>query len=146
MFAYAAPTSLAETFALLRETADARVLGGGTDLLVGLRKRTVAASLVVDLKRVEELERGIEATDEELRIGALASMTDVARHPVVVDRFPALVEAAGVVGSIQIRNRATLAGNLCNASPAADTVPPLLVAGAGVQLIGPDGERSMPLE
>ncbi|HET9415960.1 MAG TPA: xanthine dehydrogenase family protein subunit M [Candidatus Limnocylindria bacterium] len=145
MFAYARPTSLAEAFALFSDEPASRALGGGTDLLVGLRKRTVTAPLVVDLKRVTDLERGIDARGDELWIGALATMTDVARHPITRERFPALVSAANVVGSIQIRNRATLAGNLCNASPAADTAPPLLVAGARVELVGPAGRRAMPL-
>lgn len=146
MFTYARPMSLAEAFALLADEPSARPLGGGTDLLVGLRKHTVIAPLVVDLKRVVDLDRAIEVRGMELRIGALATMTDVARHPVVRERFPALVAAANVVGSIQIRNRATLAGNLCNASPAADTAPPLLVAGARVELVGPNGQRATPLE
>jgi carbon-monoxide dehydrogenase medium subunit len=145
MFAYARPTSLAEAFALLADEPAGRALGGGTDLLVGLRKRTVTAPLVVDLKRVSDLERGIEVRGDELWIGALATMTEVARHPVIRERFPALVSAANVVGSIQIRNRATLAGNLCNASPAADTAPPLLVADARVELVGPTGQRAVPL-
>jgi CO/xanthine dehydrogenase FAD-binding subunit len=146
MFAYAAPRTLAETFDLLGEQPGARLLGGGTDLLVGLRKRTIAAPVVVDLKRVVELDAGVEVAGDVIRIGALATMTDVGGHPAVVDRFPALVEAASVVGSIQIRNRATLAGNLCNASPAADTAPPLLVADARVELVGPRGDRTLPLD
>jgi len=145
MFAYARPTSLAEAFALFSDEPSGRPLGGGTDLLVGLRKRTVTAPLVVDLKHVTDLERGIDVRGEELWIGALATMTEVARHPVVRERFPALVSAANVVGSIQIRNRATLAGNLCNASPAADTAPPLLVAGTRVELVGPTRQRAVPL-
>lgn len=146
MFSYARPTSLEETFALLREEPRARLLCGGTDLLVGLRKGTLRPPLVVDLKRVAELVPGIEQSDGTLRIGATTVLTRVIADERVRRRFPALVEAALVVGSIQIRNRATLAGNLCNASPAADTAPPLLVHGALLELAGPTGRRRMPLD
>ena len=108
-----------------------------------MRKGTVAPPLVIDLKRVAELAPGIQEVNGRLRIGATTVMTALIADPRVRQAFPALVEAAQVVGSIQIRNRATLAGNLCNASPAADTAPPLLVHGARVRLVGPDGEREM---
>jgi CO/xanthine dehydrogenase FAD-binding subunit len=145
MFAYARPQSLAETFALLETQPAARLLAGGTDLLVGVRKGTVVAPMLVDLKRVAELQGGITEHDGALRIGAGTVLTDVIEDRRVQTAFPALVAAARVVGSIQIRNRATLAGNLCNASPAADSVPALLVVGAIVELTGPDGPRRMPL-
>ncbi len=143
MFAYARPTSIDEVHRLLLEQPAARLLSGGTDLLVGARKGTVDPPLVIDLKRVAELAPGIAEVDGRLRIGATTVMTALIADPRVREAFPALVEAAQVVGSIQIRNRATLAGNLCNASPAADTATPLLVHGARVRLFGPDGEREM---
>lgn len=143
MFAYARPTSIDEVHRLLLEQPAARLLSGGTDLLVGVRKGTVDPPLVIDLKRVAELAPGIAEVDGRLRIGATTVMTALIADPRVREAFPALVEAAQVVGSIQIRNRATLAGNLCNASPAADTATPLLVHGARVRLLGPDGEREM---
>ena len=145
-FAYSRPESLHEALAILREGPDARVLSGGTDLLVGIRKGTVRPSHVVDLKAVPELWGGVTEPDGWIRVAASTVITDLVAHPVVAERFPALVEAALVVGSIQIRNRATLAGNVCNASPAADTVPPLLVHGAEVELIGEVGRRRLPLE
>lgn len=144
-FAYARPETLAETFALLAATPAARVLAGGTDLIVGLRKGTIATPLVVDLKRVAELPWGIEERDGTLRIGARTPMAAICEDARVRAGWPALVEAAQVVGSIQIRNRATLGGNLVNASPAADTATPLLVAGAVLDLIGPSGRRTIPL-
>ena len=134
MFAYARPESLAETFELLRDAPQARVLCGGTDLIVGLRKGKFHAPLVIDIKRVAELESGIERRASSVRIGATTVLTSLIEDDLIGHDFPALVEAASVVGSIQIRNRATLAGNICNASPAADTVPPLLVYGAVVEL------------
>lgn len=145
MFDYARPTSLQEVLALLRDEPQARLLCGGTDLLVGLRKGTLRPPLVVDLKRVAELPPEIVETEGMLRVGATAPLTRLIADERVRRHFPALVEAALVVGSIQIRNRATLAGNLCNASPAADTAPPLLVYDAVVECEGPAGRRRVPL-
>jgi carbon-monoxide dehydrogenase medium subunit len=122
------------------------VLAGGTDLIVRLRKRQDVPGIVVDLKRVAELRADILTTGAALRIGARAVISDIVEHQEIRERFPALVEAGLVLGSIQIRNRATLAGNLCNASPAADTAPALLVYGARVTMVGPRGTREVPLE
>lgn len=144
-FGYARPTTLSDAFALMRDVPDARLLCGGTDLLVGLRKGTVHAPLVIDLKRVAELSAGIREHEGVLRIGATTVLADLVDDESVRRRFPALVESARVVGSIQIRNRATLAGNLCNASPAADTAPALLVHDALVRVVGPTGGRRVPL-
>jgi CO/xanthine dehydrogenase FAD-binding subunit len=145
-FDYVQPASLSDLWTILAASGPkARLLAGGTDLLVRLRLRHVAPDVVVDLKRVRELSPAIAEADGHLRIGALATMTDVAEDARVGRRFPALVEAASVVGSVQIRNRATLAGNLCNASPAADTAPALLVHDASVNLISQRGRRSVPL-
>lgn len=145
-FAYSRPGSLDEALSILRERPDARVLSGGTDLLVGLRKGTVRLPHVIDLKAVPELGGGVTERDGWIRVAASTVITDLVSHPLIASRFPALVEAALVVGSIQIRNRATLAGNVVNASPAADTVPPLLVHGAEVELIGETGRRRVPLD
>jgi len=145
LFEYARPTSLQEVLSLLRDEPEARLLCGGTDLLVGLRKGTLRPPLVVDVKRVAELPPEIAETAGMLRVGATAPLTRLIADERVRTHFPALVEAALVVGSIQIRNRATLAGNLCNASPAADTAPPLLVYDALVEMAGPQGRRRVPV-
>ena len=147
-FAYARPETLADAVALLAERGpDARVLAGGTDLVIRLRDGSLTPGLVVDVKRIPELAPGIgQAADGALVIGATTSMTEIAGHPVVRRDLAALAESAAVVGSVQIRNRATLAGNLCNASPAADTAPALLVHGAVVVLAGPDGVRRIALD
>jgi CO/xanthine dehydrogenase FAD-binding subunit len=147
-FAYARPATLADAVALLAERGpEARALAGGTDLVIRLRDGSLAPSLVVDVKRIPELAPGIRAGDDgSLVIGATTVMTDIASHPVIRRDVAALAEAAAVVGSVQIRNRATLAGNLCNASPAADTAPALLVHGAIVVVAGPDGVRRIPLD
>jgi CO/xanthine dehydrogenase FAD-binding subunit len=145
-FAYERPTSLAELTAILLADPTAVPLAGGTDLIIGLRDRSVEAGCVVDLKRVAELDSRIAVEGNRLVVGALAVMEDIANSAVVRRDFTALSEAAAYVGSVQIRNRATLPGNICNASPAADTVPALLVFGAVVVCAGPGGERRVPID
>jgi CO/xanthine dehydrogenase FAD-binding subunit len=144
-FAYERPVTLAEASALLsREGAVA--LAGGTDLVVGIRKRHARPALVVDLKSVAEIPDTIEVVGDRLRIGGRVVMSRVTTDEHVRRHFPALVDAAAVVGSIQIRNRATIAGNVCNASPAADTAPALLAYSATVTIAGTDGPRAVPLD
>jgi CO/xanthine dehydrogenase FAD-binding subunit len=146
-FAYQRPATIGQAVALLESHgADARVLAGGTDLIIRLRDGSLRPSVVVDVKRIPELQAGISVADGLARISAATVMTDVAAHPIMRRQFPALVEAAEVVGSVQIRNRATLVGNVCNASPAADTVPPLLVYEAVLVVAGPGGERRVALD
>ncbi len=147
-FAYERPGTLAEATRLLAEAgADARILAGGTDLVVGLRDESIQPAVVVDLKRVKEFVGESIARDGDLiRFGALATMSQVEHSALVLAELPALAEAARVVGSVQIRNRATLAGNICNGSPAADTAPPLLVYGSMAVVAGPDGERKVPID
>lgn len=145
-FAYERPTVLAEAVALLQKHGpDARPLAGGTDLLIRLRDGTLRPRVVIDVKRIPELGPIIREEDGLLTIGATTMMTDIAADWRVRRHFPALAAAAAVVGAVQIRNRATLGGNICNASPAADTAPPLLVYGAQLVAVGPDGGRRIPL-
>ena len=146
MFQYARPASLTDVLAMLDAVPDARLLAGGTDLLVGVRKRTVRPPLVIDLKRVRDLAPGIEQTGTTIRVGATTVLSDIIADGRIGAGLPALVEAALVVGSIQIRNRATLAGNVCNASPAADTATPLLVHDAVIEIVGRGGTRRVPLD
>jgi CO/xanthine dehydrogenase FAD-binding subunit len=130
-FAYVRPATLSEALTLLDEHGpDASLLAGGTDLVVALRNRTLRPKVVIDLKRVAELRPSI--TDEQgwTTINATSVLTDISEDQQIRARFPALVDAAVTVGSAQIRNRATLTGNICHASPAADTAPALLVYGA----------------
>jgi carbon-monoxide dehydrogenase medium subunit len=143
---YEAPRSVADALGLLRDVPGARLLNGGTDLLVALRKGKLQTPLLIDLKRVEDLAPGVEGAQGVLRISATTALTPLLDDSRVREQFPALVEAGSVVGSVQIRNRATLAGNLCNASPAADTATPLLVYGASVVLVSDSGTRRLPLE
>jgi carbon-monoxide dehydrogenase medium subunit len=146
-FEYARPESLDELLALTQaHGAKATLLAGGTDLLVRLRKGHEPPAIVIDLKKVEALRSDVMKIGSSIRVGARTVITDVVEDEDVRRHFPALVEAALVLGSIQIRNRATLAGNICNASPAADTAPPLLAYGAIVNLVGTGGTRRLPLD
>lgn len=146
---YHAPESLSELHALLgRYGADARMFVGGTDVIVRLRHGAIKPTALIDLKRVQELSARPEQHGDSIRIGARVTMTTILGDQRIRRWFPALLEAAAVVGSIQIRNRATLVGNVCNASPAADTVPVLLVHGAVANIAGRAshaGERRVPL-
>lgn len=146
-FGYERPSTLRDAVALLAgDPGRARLLAGGTDLIIGLRDGSIRPDVVVDVKGVRELDDGIREEGGRLVIGARAVMTDIAAHPRIRCDFTSLAEAASAVGSIQIRNRATLAGNVCNASPAADTVPSLLVHDATVVVEGAAGRRRIPIE
>ena len=146
-FSFARPAVLSDAFALLDEHGDdACLLGGGTDLVVELRNRSRRPKVVIDLKHVAELRPGISERGGRLTITATTAMTDVQENALIQMWFPALADAAAVVGSVQIRNRATLAGNLCHASPAADTAPPLLVYDAVVNVASARGARRVNLD
>ncbi len=145
-FDYTRPRSLDEVLGLLAALGDgAAPLAGGTDLLVQMDKGVRAPGTVVDLKRVADLSARAEHGPSSVRIGALTTLSDLVSDPSIAERLPALREAARSIGSTQIRNRATLAGNICNASPAADTAPPLLVYGARVAIVGRAGRRTLPV-
>ena len=145
-FAYEHPRRLDDAIALLEELGpDVRLLAGGTDLIIRLRDGTLRPQLVLDIKRIEDLNTEIREVDGRIQFGALATMTDIVGDDRMRRDYLALTEAALFVGSVQIRNRATLVGNMCNASPAADTAPALLVYGAEVVARGTAGERRIPL-
>ncbi|HTP58444.1 MAG TPA: xanthine dehydrogenase family protein subunit M [Spirochaetia bacterium] len=145
-FRLARPRSMEEALDLLsRYGPRARLLAGGTDLLVQVRAGKAAPEVVIDLKKVSTLHSDIVQEDSFLEIGALALLSDIGRDPRILGFFPALAESVATVGSIQIRNRATLPGNICNASPAADTLPALLVHEASVSLQGRGGKRTVAL-
>jgi carbon-monoxide dehydrogenase medium subunit len=153
---YEAPETLDAAVTLLRgETGLARPLAGGTDLLVQLRAGTVEPDLVVDLKRIPDLVvdlkripgmRQITAENGGFRIGAAVSGAELGEHPDLKRSWPGVVEATELIGSTQIQGRASLGGNLCNASPAADSVPAMIAAAATVTVAGPDGRRDVPVE
>ena len=144
-YAYHKPKTLTEALALKAATADSRFIAGGTDILVQMRKRQrPKPTALISLRNVDRL-AAIE-TGDKVRIGGTALLTDIMCHPAIVQHFPALVDSIAVLGSRQIRNVATLGGNLCNASPAADTVPPLIVYGATVELRTETAKRELPVE
>ena len=146
-FAYERPVSLGDATALLvAHGLDARPLAGGTDLIIRLRDGSMLPRVVIDLKGIAELDGEIRDAGDRLVIGALTTMTDIAADERIRRDFTALAEAAAVVGSVQIRNRATLAGNVCNASPAADTAPALLVYDAVIVATGTGGSRRIPID
>ena len=142
--AYHRPASLAEAWELHQATPGACYLGGGTDVMVRIRQRSLRPTALISLSRIAEL-GGIEP-GEPTRIGALATVADVAAHPLVGERFPVLREAAELLGSQQIRNVASIGGNLCNASPCADSALPLLVLGARLRVWCPAGSREVAIE
>jgi carbon-monoxide dehydrogenase medium subunit len=122
----------------------ARLLMGGTDLLVRMRDGAIHPRFVIDVKHLPGMRALSYDEVQGLEVGAAVTMNRLARHPDVRARYPLLAEGAGSVASYQLRNRATVGGNLCNASPCADTAPATLVLEGQVVLYGPDGERSMP--
>ncbi len=142
MAGYAQPTSLAEAVTLLGD-GGWTVLAGGTDVYPALGENPLT-SPVMDISRLGDLRGIAPAPDGGIRIGALTTWTDIVRAS-LPPAFRALQQAAREVGSVQIQNRATIAGNLCNASPAADGVPPLLALDARVELASRSGNRTLPL-
>ncbi len=144
---YEAPRSLAETVALLSgANGAARILAGGTDLLAQMRMGSAAPELLVDVKKIPEL-GGIEELPEGgFRVGAAVCGAELGEHEALKKSWPGVVEAAGLIGSAQIQSRASLGGNLCNASPAADSVPALIAAEAVCTIAGPNGLRTLPVE
>ncbi len=144
-FDYVRATTLDEVPRLLEEHGEAaRLLMGGTDLFVRMRDGFVRPRIVVDVKHLPGMQNISYDEHTGLTIGAATTMNEVARHPDVRAHYPLLAEAANSVASYQLRNRATLGGNLCNGSPAADTAPAVLTLEGRIVLYGPAGEREVP--
>ena len=143
---YEAPESLEGAVALLAGArGDARVLAGGTDLLVQMRADVLEPELIVDIKRIPET-RAVKEEKGGWRIGAAVTGAELKEHPRLKQVWPGVIEAANLIGSTQVQGRATMGGNLCNGSPAADSVPALVAAGAVASLVGPRGRRDLPVE
>lgn len=143
-FEYVAPASINEAVGLLGDD-DVALLAGGTDLLVQLRRRVREASRVVDIKAIPELKQ-VELSEDGLTLGAAVCCWDLAKHDDVREVYPGLVEAAELIGSMQIQGRASVGGNLCNGSPAADTTPALIALAARASVVGRGGSREIPVE
>lgn len=143
---YAAPTTVAEAVSLLSgATGLAKVMSGGTDLLVQYRIGRLKPDTIIDLKKLPGMS-GIREVNGGFVIGAATSGAVLGEHAALVKAWPGVVEAANLIGSTQVQGRASLAGNLCNASPAADSVPALIAARATCTIVGPNGTRTAPVE
>lgn len=146
-FEYFEPTTLEEAVTLLgRYYGQASLLAGGTDLLVEIKEQLRQPDYVINLKKIPGLDQLVYDEPQGLSLGALVTVRRVETSAFVAENYAGLAQAARDLASIQIRCRATVAGNICRASPSADTLPPLMAAGALVKLFGPRGERIVPLE
>jgi carbon-monoxide dehydrogenase medium subunit len=146
-FEYHAPNSIQEALECLsRYGSQAKVLAGGTDLLVSMKKREEVPEHLINLKGIKGLNAIRHDEREGLAIGCLATIGDIARSQIVREKFTALWDAVNVMAAPQVRNLGTIGGNLCSAVPSADTAPPLIALGASVRLLGTKGERSLPVE
>ena len=142
---YESPTTTKAAVALLSgEKGQAYVLAGGTDLLVRLRMDTIEPDLMVDIKRIPAMSE-VTKTASGFKIGAAVSGAALEKNKALVKAWPGVVEAANLIGSDQIQGRCTMVGNLCNASPAADSVPALIAAGAKAVIVGKK-KRTVPVE
>ncbi len=145
-FDYAVPTSLSEAVSLMGSNGgSARMLAGGTDLLIMMRAGRRLAKLVVDAKSVPELNE-LSLTDSGLNLGAATSCKRIWDDEPVVQAYPALNDSASIIGSVQIQGRASVGGNLCNAAPSADCTPTLIVHSGVCTIAGPNGTRQVPVE
>ena len=142
---YQSPRSVEDAVALLVADENARVLAGGTDLLVRLRLGYIAPSAIVDIKHIDGM-REITQEDGGFRIGAAVTGAEMSEHVSLSAAWPGVVEATDLIGSTQVQGRATAVGNLCNAGPAADSVPALVAAGATVRIAGPNEMRDVAVQ
>lgn len=146
-FSYVAAQTLSEAVALLDENGEkARVLAGGTDLIVNVREGRRDVGLVVDVKSVPEVNVLDYDANTGLTLGAAVECYKAYAVDAICDAYPGLIDATKIIGGTAIQGRASIGGNLCNASPAADCIPPLIVLGATCVIAGPNGERELPVE
>ena len=146
-FDFYQPTTLQEASRLLKDKGDGgRFLAGGTDLVIAMKEKGLLPKYIVDLKRLPNLSGIRENADGSITLGALTTMYEIETSPLIKKKFPFLAQSAAEVGSIQIRNRATIGGNMCNATPSADTAPALIALNATAKIAGVAGERTMNLE
>jgi carbon-monoxide dehydrogenase medium subunit len=146
-FDFYQPATLAEASRLLKENGPGgRFLAGGTDLVIAMKEKGLLPKYIVDLKRVPGLSGIRENKDGTIAIGALTTMYAIETSPVITKKYPFLAQSAAEVGSIQIRNRATVGGNMANATPSADVAPSLIVLDATAKIASADAERTVALE
>lgn len=144
-FVYERPGTVEEAVAAMR-AGDARALAGGTDLVPQLREGRRRAGRIVDLKHIPDMTAIAVLPDGGVSIGAAATATAVARHAEIAGRYPSVARSAQLIGGVQVQNRASLGGNICNAAPSADGVPALICHGARAVVAGPEGRREMPVD
>jgi len=144
---YEAPSTLDQAVSLLKAHGEAaRPLCGGTDILIQMRAGVRRPEYLVDVKKIKELRQLTFDAKTGLRLGAAVSCIEIHENDLMLKHYPGLTEAAHLIGSLQIQNRASVGGNLCNGSPAADTTPALIALGARARVIGANGEREVPVE
>jgi len=143
-YEYLKPTSLKEALELLgRYGEKAKLVAGGTDLMVQWKKKIISPEYVISLRNVPEL--SFVTYESDLKIGSATTHRTLELSPIIREHFPILLDAVSNLGSVQVRNSATIGGNICNAAPSADTAPPLLALDAVAHIAGPQGERTMPI-
>jgi CO/xanthine dehydrogenase FAD-binding subunit len=143
-FEYHAPVTIAEAVKLLKELgSEATILAGGTDLIVKMKDGSKRPRHVVNIKKIPDLS-GVKETTEGLWIGALTKISELENSRIIKEKLPVLYEAVRVIGSVQVRNLATVGGNICNASPAADSAIAFLALDAVAQITGPNSDRKVP--
>ena len=141
---YAAPTTVDEARSLLADNPGSRVFAGATDLVPQMRAGRPEPSVMVDLKRIDRL-MSVSHAGGQWTIGAATPTSDLTHNAEFTGMFPGISEGAGLIGSDQIQNRSSLGGNLCNGSPAADSVPAMIASDARAVIAGADGERTVPV-
>lgn len=142
-FDYLKPTSLDEALSYIKDKEGTKILAGGTDLMISLRHNVVDVKHILDIKAIPETKKLEYTPGKGLFIGASITVNQIAHSKVIEEKYPALIQGANFLASYQLRNRATLVGNICNASPGADLAPPLLVFDAIVRIAGPNGNREI---
>jgi carbon-monoxide dehydrogenase medium subunit len=140
-FELAEPTSIQEACEILKKSSNAKVIAGGTDLLVNMKKKVIIADTLVSLDKIGELKDVSFSGESGITLGSMVRIADIAASPQIKEKYPILAVAAGKLGSPQVRNRATIGGNVCSARPAADTIGPLMAYEATARIAGPSGVR-----
>lgn len=144
-FEYVRPETVNEACKIHFEESSSAFLAGGTDLLIQMKRVSKVPKLLIDIKNIKELKQ-IAIENGRLKIGSLVTLREIEKSDIITQKFNLLSTAASNMGSVQIRNRGTVGGNICNASPGADMLPPLIALGAQVKITGLDGSKTLPLE
>ena len=146
-FDYYAPETVNEACKLAADIGDgAMFMAGGTDLLIKIKRKMLAPKAVIDIKKIKGLDEVTFDETNGLTIGPTTTLTTIEKHPVINEKYPAIADAARATANVQIRNMASISGNLCNAAPSAENAPVLMAMGSQVTLSGLEGTRSVPLE